>query len=98
MTAWIFVLTLAFCDPGQRVTNQFEEFGEELSRCDWYSIPIEIQRIYLIFLSDTQQPKIIQSYGGIACTRDTCKKVIFNEHENKNDIVPTSLNSINSSI
>lgn len=75
LTAWIFILTLAFCDPGQRVTNQFDEFSEELSRCDWYAIPIEMQRIFLIFLSDTQQPKNVQTYNSILCTRETFKKV-----------------------
>lgn len=71
---------MAICEPGQRVTNQFECFGAEFGRCKWNKLPIEIQRVYLIFLTDTQQPKILQSFGGMhKCTRDTFKQVcIFN--------------------
>lgn len=55
--------------------KQFEIFGKEFDRCDWYALPIELQRIYLISLSDTQQPETIQSFGGIVCSRDSYKKV-----------------------
>lgn len=58
------------------MTNQFEQFGLEFGRCEWNNLPIELQRMYLISLSDTQQPKNIQTYSGIMCTRDTFKKVL----------------------
>lgn len=73
---WMYVFNLLVCEPGERVASQFEQFGEELGRCEWNQLPIGMQRMYLIFLSDTQQPKNLRSYGGIPCTRETFKLVI----------------------
>ena len=63
------------CEPGERVTNTFHAFDNELCRCNWYSSPIKFQRFYLIFLLDTQLPVDTHSYGNIQCTRETFKKV-----------------------
>lgn len=70
----VFTVILIVCEPGERVTKQFEHFGVKLDRCKWNKLPIEMQRFYLIFLSDVQQPKHIRSYGGIMCTRETFKQ------------------------
>lgn len=60
------------------MTNQFGLFGAEIGRCNlyWHSIPIEMQRMYLIFLSNTQNPTKMSSYGNIVCERETSKKVV----------------------
>lgn len=78
-TIWVFVLTFLFCEPGERVSNQFESFGEELQRCNWYKLSMEMQRLYAIFLLNTQQPIIIESYGQLQCTRETFKRVIISD-------------------
>lgn len=72
---WLFGFILLVCEPGERMTNRFEIFSEELSRSDWYLLPIEMQRIYLVFLSNTQNAINVSSYGGITCERETSKKV-----------------------
>lgn len=72
---WTLAFFFFICEPGERVTNQFEQFHVEFGRCEWTILPIEMQRMYLIFLSDTQQPTILQSYAGISRTRETFKKV-----------------------
>lgn len=74
---WEFVLIFLICEPGERVTNQFGLFGAELKRCNWYVLSIDMQRMYVTFLLDTQQSINIQSYGGIQCTRETLKTVIL---------------------
>ena len=79
---WIFVLNFAICESGERITHQFDQFHIEIGRCEWNKLPIEMQRMYLIFLSDTQQPVNIRSYGGILCTRETFKKVISIKRRN----------------
>lgn len=58
------------------MTEQFERFSDELSRCDWYSLPTEMQRMYAFFLSDTQHPVKFSSYAGITCERETSKMVL----------------------
>lgn len=75
MILWIFSLDLVTCESGEKVTSHFDHFGSEFGQCEWHKLPIEMQRIYLIFLSDTQQPKNVQSYAGITCTRNTFKQV-----------------------
>lgn len=72
---WIFQLDFVTCESGERVINQFDKFGLEAGQCEWNKLPIKMQRMYLIFLSDVQQPKNFQSYAGIKCTRDTFKQV-----------------------
>ena len=72
----VILFDIIICEPGERVTDQFDQFGQEVGRCEWNMLPIEMQRMYLIFLSDTQQPVHIGGYGGILCARDTFKRVI----------------------
>lgn len=74
---WIFGFILLVCEFGERVTTQFEQFGVEFNQCDWSKLSTEMQRMYLIFLLYAQQPKHIQSYGNIECTRETFKQVRF---------------------
>lgn len=74
---WIFGLNLLICEIGERVTAQFEQFGMEFARCDWSKLPLGMQRMYLIFLLNTQQRNHIQSYGNIMYTRETFKQVLF---------------------
>lgn len=75
LTLWVFTFNLIICESGERVTNQFEQFGVEFDRCKWNNLPIGMQRMLLVFLSDTQQSKNVQSYGGIKYTRETFKQV-----------------------
>lgn len=62
-------------ESGAIMTTEFERFGEELERCDWYALPIKMQRMYMIVLSDTQNPIEMYTYGGIVSNRETIKKV-----------------------
>lgn len=78
---WTFILNMLVCEPGDRVTNQFEKFGVEFGQYQWYNLPTEMQRSYLLFLSDTQQLIHLQTYGGIMCTRETYKQVNFGEND-----------------
>lgn len=75
--SWIVTFDFVVCELGQWVTGRFETLSLELSLCNWYAFPIEMQRVYLNFLLDSQQPVEIQSYPGIVCSRDTFKKVVF---------------------
>lgn len=72
---WTIVFFIILCEPGARLTAQFEMLSIEVSRYDWYLLPIGMQGMYIIFLSDTQNPMQILCYGNITCDRDTTKKV-----------------------
>lgn len=77
---WIFGILFSICELGERMTYHFEMFGKELEQCDWHKLPIQMQRMHLIFLLDTQQPKNITCYGDILCTRETFKMVFNFDH------------------
>lgn len=72
---WMFIFILFICEPSQTMANQFEMFENELTDCEWYALSIEMQKLYMIFLTDTQNAIEISTYGNIICNRDTCKKV-----------------------
>lgn len=74
---WGFGIIFIACEYGERMTDHFEKFDEKLGRCDFYKLPIEIQRMYLIFSSDTQQMRTVHCYGGVICSREIYKKVQF---------------------
>lgn len=63
------------CEPGEKMTTKFVMFGDELDRCNWYLLPINLQRMYIIFISDTQHPMKLSSYAGILCERGSAEKV-----------------------
>lgn len=75
LAIWTFGFILAICEPGERVKYHFGKFYDELCRCDWNLFPLDVQRIYLTFLLQTQRPIIIKSYAGIQCTRETFAQV-----------------------
>lgn len=61
------------------VTEQFDEFENELVQCDWYRLPLEVQRMLLIFIANTQTPAIFFGYGQIECSRHTFEMVNYSE-------------------
>lgn len=72
---WSFFLVTFFCLIGEMVTNQFAQFHEGMCHSNWYSYSLEMQRLYLIFIADTQHAPAIAGYGNVLCTRETFKKV-----------------------
>lgn len=70
-----FAIIFACCELGAQLTNQFSTLNEELYRFEWYSLPVGVQRMVLIFMSGTQQPVCLRGYGNIVCTREALKNV-----------------------
>lgn len=64
-----------WCESGKMVTSAFAMFDHELWQCEWYSFPIETQRMVQFFMLVTQDPAVLCGYGNIICTRDTFKRV-----------------------
>lgn len=71
---WSFILIFFLCEFGEIVATQFDMFYVEFPKCNWYLLPIEMQRVLLIVLADIK-PISIRGYGGVMCTRVTFKKV-----------------------
>lgn len=75
LLCWLAIIMSSLCEPGEMVINAFEGISDEVIQCDWYALSPKLQRMYVIFLSDTQNPKKLLSYGGLACERATLKRV-----------------------
>lgn len=74
---WMLIFISLICEPGARFTIQFEMVEDKLSECDWYLLPIEMQQMYIIFLSNIQNSLKMLSYADITCERETLKKVLI---------------------
>lgn len=73
---WSFAICGFYCEFGEMVTHQFHLFDDEIYRCNWYLLPVRLQKMHLIFMQNTQQPTIIRGYPNIWCTREIFKMVI----------------------
>lgn len=70
MVNMLFIAHRTFTSElGERVTTQFDTFDEQLCQSHWYFYPIEMQRIVLIFMLDSQQLVSIRGFGSIVCCR-----------------------------
>lgn len=72
---YTFGTIFAYCEFGERVTLQFNEFNEKFCQCNWYSFPLAMQRIYSISSVGIQDPVVIEGFASTTCTRDAFKKV-----------------------
>lgn len=61
----------------ERLSNEFDEFNDDVWTKNWYLYSIELQQMYLIFGTCTQQPVNIRSYGNTLCIRETMRNVIY---------------------
>lgn len=69
------VAICVICEIGQQLTDQFNAFDDALCNCKWYSMPIELRKMLVIVMSNTQQATYMHGYGNIMATRDSFKEV-----------------------
>lgn len=74
LASWSFGPVYIYCEFGTAVTTEFAKFDDELYQCKWYSYSIEIQKMMLIFIAETQDPVFIRGFCNIVCIRDSFKK------------------------
>lgn len=53
LVGWVFFAMFFICNLGQTITNEFEMFDAELHQCNWYAFPLKMQKMTLIFSSNT---------------------------------------------
>ena len=68
-----FFLMAVLVEFGQKLTNEFENFNNQLNQSDWYRFSNEIQHMLLIVLPNAQNSLTI--HGVMSCTRQSFKKV-----------------------
>lgn len=69
-----FSSSFPFSELGGMVTKEFDAFDGQLCQSNWYLYPTKMQKLYLIFMLDAQQPMLIRGWGTITCTREFFKE------------------------
>lgn len=72
---WSFVQIFAICEFGQRITGRFYEIKNEIFNWDWYTFPMDVQKIFPIIVIGTETPVELCGFGNIVCTRSSFKNV-----------------------
>lgn len=72
---WSFVFVFFLCEFGERVSSGFEGLNETLNSLQWYSFPIEIQRMIPTAMIIFQAQTVIPIVGKISCSRYIFDKV-----------------------
>lgn len=70
-------MLLFFCESGEQISERFNDIYELICRMDWYTFPIEFQRIMPIILIGTQKPIELNGFGNVPCTRENFKSVFL---------------------
>lgn len=71
---WSFSSVFVFCDSSERIASYFDDV-DVYNLCNWYSFPANIQNVMPIIIMNTQVPVVLEGFGSIPCTRETCKRV-----------------------
>lgn len=64
-----------FCHFGNQLTDTFGTIYDTFYQCDWYLMPLKIQKIMPTILNAAQEPVFLRGFGNITCTREMFKKV-----------------------
>lgn len=64
---WAFILSLIFCEIGEKMSNAFDE--------NWYLLPIMIQRNILMIMSFSHRHVVLSGFGSITGSREVFKEV-----------------------
>lgn len=69
------MLVFAACEIGHRFSGAYDEIIVTIYRIDWYFLPLDVQRMFLIFHIYAQQPPDFQFFGSISISREQFKQV-----------------------
>lgn len=75
LTFWSVIQIFMFCEFGKCVTDLFDGIPNIIFESEWYTFPIEIQKILPTLMVASQQPVVIQGFANLQCTREAFKKV-----------------------
>lgn len=70
------------CEIGQRFSDEFDGICDVIDQFNWYSFPLELQRLLPVVICSAQQPVAIQCFGSVMCVRESFKKVSAGHHIN----------------
>lgn len=74
---WAIIPIFVFCELGINVTDRFNRIPDQIYDSEWYTFPMDIQRILPTVMVAAQQPLVLQGFANLKCTRESFKKVII---------------------
>lgn len=77
----VFVMVFVSCEMGQQLTNIFEDIAIKFEQLNWYSYPMEFQRVLPTILIGAQELIIITCFGIFDGSREQLKRVNSNLQE-----------------
>lgn len=72
----VLMSLFAICELGERISNAFDEIGDEIYQMDWLLFPIEMKKMLPLILMNAQQPVLSLSIGSFTTSRETMSSVI----------------------
>lgn len=72
---YAFGMMMIVCELGQGINSTFDECIDIIDQFEWYSFPIDIQRMLPLFLNFAKEPIEIKCFGTVTCDRETFKCV-----------------------
>lgn len=72
---WAVSIVFAACELVQRLSNKISETGNMIGQIEWYSLPIDLQRLLPTIINNVQQPAVVRCIGSVICSRSQFKKV-----------------------
>lgn len=72
---WSFGAIVFWSETGQMMSNNLEEMKDILWQSEWYSFPIEIQRMLPMAVANTQRPILVHGFGNLLFHRQSIKQV-----------------------
>lgn len=76
---WSFSLVFFLCEFGGTISDKFDELTDVIYQCNWYSYPVEVQRMITTILMSTQDSIALCGFGNVLCNRIMFKKVSSNK-------------------
>lgn len=75
-----FSMIFTLCELGERITGRFNEIDNEIFYSDWYTFPMNVQKILPIIINGTQSSIVFRGIGSMECTRESFKRVKHSFH------------------
>lgn len=75
MMFWSFSIIFVYCEFGERMSNGFNEINDSICCVNWYTFPINMQRMIPNILIIAQKPVVLDAFGKISCKREVFTNV-----------------------
>lgn len=73
------MIPFCYCYFGQIATESFEKMSNCLYDINWYDLPLDLQKYFIIMIANTQKPVYYHGFGMVKADLNTFITVSFNQ-------------------